>query len=304
MLFDCYRPVRRTPPGSPDTLSTLTAVDDDDGNDVSTVGRSNSLRSVDMKTLADDLQCLNDNIINAAQQMLSRQYTSISGLKDTVAVAASTCDVLLDSDNTSNSVQIVHDSVKEHWLCITNKHCLAGNLRIYCSLHMTPSAQCLATVAKLFRMQSPSLTVDIMNVVRQRGAVDCGLFAIAYAEILARDQHPCNVNLDQIQMRRHLMHCLEANRITPFPVTKFRTLRHPVVRSVVVSLYCVCRSTHLPGEKMLQCDQCHEWFHQHCVGISDEMFQHLARTTAHYSCPRCTSVNNVDHEQLGARKIN
>ena len=71
------------------------------------------------------------------------------------------------------------------------------------------------------------------------------------------------------------------------------------VLSVVVSLYCVCRSIHSSGEKMLRnCDQCPEWFHQRCVTISEEMFEHLARTTANYSCPRCTGVNNV--EMFGA----
>jgi len=303
MLFDCYRPYLRrtttaTPPRSP--ASTLTAIGDD--FDVNT-DTTFALCSADMNALADESQCLNDNIINAAQQLLTRQYTSVSGLKDTVLVAASACDVMLESDITINAVQVVHDNGKQHWLCVTNKHCSAGHLRIYCSLQMTPSVQCLATIANLFRMQSPSLTVDIMNVVRQRGAVDCGLFAIAYADILARDQHPCNVNLDQLQMRRHLIRCLAAKHITPFPVTKFRTIRRHVVRSVVVSLYCVCRSTHSSGEKMLQCDQCREWFHQRCVAISDEMFEHLARTTANYSCPRCTGVNNVDHEQLGAGNI-
>jgi len=133
----------------------------------------------------------------------------------------------------------VHDSVKERWLCVTNTHCSAGHLRIYCSLLMIPSTHCLATVTRLFRLQSPSLTIDIMNVVRQAGSIDCGLFAIAYAEMLARDVDPCNVNLDQPQMRMYLVRCLEAKHIRPFPVTKFRTIRRLVVRSVVVSLYCV-----------------------------------------------------------------
>jgi len=104
--------VRRTtatPPGSP--ASTLTAVGDD--VDVST-NTTFSLQLADMNALADESQRVNDNIINPAQQLLSRQYTSISGFKDTVVLAASTCDVLLHSDIPSNTVQIVHDSVKEH----------------------------------------------------------------------------------------------------------------------------------------------------------------------------------------------
>ena len=51
--------------------------------------------SADLNALADESQCLNDTIINVALQLLSRQYMSISGLKDTVAVAVSATDVLL-----------------------------------------------------------------------------------------------------------------------------------------------------------------------------------------------------------------
>jgi len=238
--------------GSPSTESTLTAIGDD--FDIDEINHTDfvttlSLRSVDMVQLADESQCLNDKIINAAQQLLSCQYTSVSGLYDTVALAASACDVRLAADVNSNTVQIVYDSVKKHWFCVTNKHCAEGHLSIYCSLQLTPSPQCLATVANFFHMHSPSLTINIMNVVKQKGSIDCSLYAIAYADMLASDQDPCNVILDQLQMRRHLIRCLEAKRINSFPVMKHRTIRRTVVSSTVVSLYCFCRSTHSPGEK-------------------------------------------------------
>jgi len=277
--------VRRTtvtPPGSP--ASTLTAVGDD--VDVST-NTTFTLQSADMNALADESQRVND-IINAAQQLLSHQYTSISGLKDTVVLAASTCDVLLHSDIPSNTVQIVHDSVKERWLCVTNKHCSAGHLRTYCSLQMIPSTHCLATVTRLFCLQSPSLTIDIMNAVRQAGSIDCRLFAIAYAEMLARDLDPCNVNLDQPQMRMHLVRCLEAKHIRPFPVIKFRTIRRLVVRSVVVSLLRNAMSGFTSDA---------------LPSVTDDLFEHLAQPTVQYSCPQCAGVNNINNDQLGAGNV-
>lgn len=126
--------------------------------------------------------CLNDIAINAAQRLLREKYVNVNGLFDTVAVAASTLELRLPVDNNNNAIQVVHD-----WLCVTNKNCSDGNLSIYCSLQLVPSAQCLATIANMFNMQTPSLTFQVMNAAKQKGTVDCGLFAIACAELLARD---------------------------------------------------------------------------------------------------------------------
>ena len=35
-----------------------------------------------------------------------------------------------------------------------------------------------------------------------------------------------------------------------------------------VPLYCVCRQPHIIGDCMIQCDDCDDWFHPYCVGLS------------------------------------
>jgi hypothetical protein len=245
-----------------------------------------------MCELADESQCLNDRMINAAQQLLSLKYPTLSGLYDTVAVAA--CEVRLDTNAKCNTVQIVHDPVKKHWFCVTDKHCAEGQLSIYCSLQMTPSTQSIATISKLYHMQVPTLTINVMNVIKQNGAIDCGLFSIAYAEMLANDRDPCNFVFDQLLMRKHLVKCLEAKRILSFPVTKHRTIRRAVVRSTVLSLYCICRSICCPGETMIRCNDCREWYHQRCLGMSDINFEHFSQPSVPYSCCGCRGLGKED----------
>lgn len=238
--------------------------------------------------LLNATNCLNDLVINAAQDLLRDKYVNVNGLFDTVAVAASTLELRLPvGGNNGNVIQVVHDNVKQHWLCVTSKNCSEGYLSIYCSLQLVPSAQCLATVANMFNMQTPSLTFRVMNVTKQKGFVDCGLFAIAYAEMLARDVDPCNFILNQSVMREHLVRCLSENQLRAFPVAGQRTIRRIVVRSTTVKLYCQCRSTHSPGDDMLLCKQCREWYHKRCLRLTDEAFACFADTATPYVCPRC-----------------
>jgi len=242
--------------------------------------------------------CLNDDVINAAKGLLSKQYTNVNGLFDTVVVAASTHTLRLPVGKNGNVIQVVHDNVKQHWFCVTSKNCSDGTLSVYCSMHFVPSEACLATVAHMFNMQTPSLTFRVMNVTKQKGSVNCGLFAIAYAEMLARDVDPCNFILNQPLIRLHLLSCLSENQFRAFPVTGQRTVRRNVVRSTTVKLYCQCRSTHLPGDNMLLCNQCHEWYHQRCLRLTDAAFARFADIGTPYVCPRCAVPNTVNAAEV------
>ena len=108
-----------------------------------------------------------------------------------------------------------------------------------------------------------TLLVKVKNVCKQTGAVDCGLYAIAFCTSIVHKQNPCSVVYSQQEMRIHLKMCLEQKMLSQFPTLKTRRL------TVTVELCPVCA---LPddGELMVYCEACKRWFHKTCAAEFDE----------------------------------
>ena len=77
-------------------------------------------------------------------------------------------------------------------------------------------------IAALFATPKPAITVKYMDTQMQCGSTDCSIFAIAFATALANGEQPGGLHFEQPQMRKHLMHCLEAQCLSAFPVTQRR----------------------------------------------------------------------------------
>ena len=72
-----------------------------------------------------------------------------------------------------------------------------------------------------------------MNIGRQTGIQDCGLFTIAFMNSLAHGQNPTDVKY--IHLRIHLVKCFESKEMTPFPTTKFkRTVQNKVQKTETI----------------------------------------------------------------------
>jgi hypothetical protein len=242
------------------------------------------LMNIDV-TVIESGQCLNDRVINAAQALLKEKFNMFNGLHDTVIVAAG--HVTLSGESEVSFVQIFHDEPHQHWLVATNVNCNRHELLIYCSSHLTPSSQCMSVITRFVKFQCHKITIHVMNVARQSGAKDCGLFAIAYAETLLRGMDPVNVVYRQGDMRSHLRTCLTYGDISAFPTVSLRTTRKRTIRSLEVELFCVCRASNAKNESMIQCDHCGNWFHPNCVGMQDSTFDALLQTTQSFSCESC-----------------
>ena len=90
--------------------------------------------------------------------------------------------------------------------------------------------------------------MKMMNVQRQEGGSDCGIFAIAFAITLVNGIQPAQLNFHQDAMRKYLYNCLEKGELTMFPLGK-KTRRVKPIKSVdFIELYCTCRIPQLPGE--------------------------------------------------------
>jgi hypothetical protein len=127
--------------------------------------------------------------MNAAQALLRLKYPLSVGLEDTIAEAANTVSRRVTC---SPTVQIFHDVTYRHWITVTDKDCQPGHLSVLCCNQMIPSNACLQDISKYFRLQTRTITVNLLNVVKQQGNGNCGLFAVAFADTILNESHPCN----------------------------------------------------------------------------------------------------------------
>jgi len=256
---------------------------DDGANLKSVINSHDYMNAEDWQALKDSL--LTDNVINAAQ-LLMKNTTNDQGLQDTVLVAANAVKLA----TTDNFVQIVHDSALAHWLVATNYGCRPFTVRLYCSMTMKPSESCLQSILRFInapRSQS-RLQFELMNVAKQAGAQDCGLFAVAYTQRLISGMDPTTVVFDQDLMREHLRSCLSVGKLEPFPPTSNRVTRRKVLRQFECKIYCICRGGCLMRETMIACDTCHEWFHKACINMSDDVFSsYRTDKSKKYLCDMC-----------------
>ena len=108
-----------------------------------------------------------------------------------------------------------------------------------------------------------------MDVPIQSGSYDCGLFAIAFATALALGEKPELFFFDQWNMRAHLRQCLESGEMKMFPVLRKRRVKKSAVKTTEeVQVYCKCRMPELPGEQLIKCTNCKEWYHvDTCIDV-------------------------------------
>ncbi len=77
----------------------------------------------------------------------------------------------------------------------------------------------VAQIASIYKGDGEILKIQKLCIQQQKGGVDCGLFAIAFAIEASRrgGEELSLIPFDQSQMRRHLYKCLDQNFLDPFP---------------------------------------------------------------------------------------
>lgn len=202
---------------------------------------------------------LADDVIDTSQKLLKRQFAGIGGLQSTLLSQTN----MMQATH-ADSVQIHHCPRKQHWLTSASS---GKKVLLFDSSpgNLSSSVQVqLAQIYKRYRTDH-KLEVEVVDVQRQRGGSDCGLFAIACAVSVAFGELPQSVKFLQAEMRPHLVSCLEKEMFSPFPRTAGK--RKPKKsRRVQIKLFCRC---HLPEEydDMVWCDNCETWFHYECEGF-------------------------------------
>ena len=79
-----------------------------------------------------------------------------------------------------------------------------------------------AQVACLLHTTKPSFVLNFVDVHKQVGHNDCGVFSIAHAVFLCFGQQTGELILDQSLMRHHVLTCLQSQQFAMFPVQSKR----------------------------------------------------------------------------------
>ena len=114
-----------------------------------------------------------------------------------------------------NQLQVIHCHTWDHWIVASTINCKDGEVNIYDSVFSTVDEETKDVVANLFHSSS----MKLMQIQKQVGGKDCGLFAIATATAIAFGADPTRLVFNQASMRRHLAQCFTDKVITLFPVS-------------------------------------------------------------------------------------
>ena len=152
--------------------------------------------------------CLNDNHINLARELLKRQFKNLLGLQSTLRLTK-----LKEPLPATGTVQVLH-SRGNHGIVASTVGCSASEVIIFDSLYSSVDPATLDLLKRLFGVH---IKVKLEKCPQQTGGRDCGLFAIANCTALAYGSHPSNASFNQESMRQRLLNCLESFYFTPFP---------------------------------------------------------------------------------------
>ena len=123
---------------------------------------------------------LSDDIINALQNMLSREYPDVKGLQDPALGQALQFKVI----NESLFVQVLHTG-GFHWIAINTFGCNNGEVCIMDSLfHGRLSQQTKHQICSSMNSKKPKIVVNVLPLQQQNNGYDCGLFAKAFVQFV------------------------------------------------------------------------------------------------------------------------
>lgn len=156
---------------------------------------------------------LTDIHVNLAQRLLRAQFPDLNGLLSTLLQGKETTTI----EKKEKMLQIIHSTSRHHWIIATTIGSKQeGEVLVYDSLFKTLDGETKKVVCSLFK-SLPVGNVKVVKSQKQRGAKDCGLFAVAFATALAHGQNPSKVKFQQDLMRSHLVTCFQEEKLVPFP---------------------------------------------------------------------------------------
>ena len=94
-----------------------------------------------------------------------------------------------------------------------------GHIQVFDSVYENINADTIKQICSIVQSKTRSVTIEIMNVIKQRGSTDCGLFALAFATSLCFGESPSERKYHQKDLRTHLWNIFEHSPSTLQPLT-------------------------------------------------------------------------------------
>ncbi len=239
-----------------------------------------NLYDSDREILLNPTGWLNDTIMNAAQEMLKKQFPNLSGLQD-VALGL----VVNFRIPGREFLQILHSPIN-HWVTVSTIDVQNPNtIKLFDSKFAAVTTSLKTQIAALLCTNNETIQVNVVDshsqvkykfcyssfniLCTQMGSCDCGLFAIAYAVAVAFGKDPEVCIFNQEMMRKHLFHCFTEGILTPFPGRASNSATNTLGESIDV--HCYCRMPEFKDIPMIECTNCLKWFHYVCCeNVSEE----------------------------------
>ena len=232
---------------------------------------------LDYNILRSDEAWLSDVLINAAQILLKRCYPLVSGLQNVNCGQHYSFDV-----QNEEFVQILHTGETNYWHVISTIGTAYSVVNIFDSMFSDSSVHSKAQNASLIMTKERAIQLNYIDVQRQCGKADCGLFAIAFATTLCHGLNPGAYIFEQSLMRSHLLQSLQTGCMPMFPIRKYRRSANKLKKVEEIQVICTCRMPIMPKTQFIQCK---EWYHpETCIKVNEA---YLANKKLKWLCSLC-----------------
>jgi hypothetical protein len=189
--------------------------------------KTNKLASIGFDLPLNKKEWLSNFHIDAFMTMIKRRFPNTKGLIDPKLFELRS---YVSTHGSDQCIFIVHvkpnlrAKKEDHWITITNMSCENGCWRIFDSLcYVERHPEILTDVFKALEPNKQHIILQIEKCHKQSNDYDCGLYALAFAMLIAANDDPNKYKFKHT-IREHFKQCLRDNRAEFFPAQSIQVM--------------------------------------------------------------------------------